>query len=269
MLAETLDEAARRVDVASGLAHLRWLELLGEPLGVHVRVHDDIVATAATETPSLQWTQHVAGATPDDGELVEELLGWYRGLGLRPRFELAPLDGFERLARVLQRGGACHTGFRDLLVGEPPGAGERPHAAHVRVRRLPAEPSDAFARTMLAGHEVPPDTHPGHWEAAARFPLLDGYACYLAEDAGSGELLGAALLTVGDGVGLLANASTVPAARERGVQAALIARRVADAVDAGCEIVGGLALPWSSSQRNMRRAGLTVACTKVEWTVQP
>ena len=53
------------------------------------------------------------------------------------------------------------------------------------------------------------------------------------------------------------------------MQAALIARRVADAVDAGCEIVGGLALPWSSSQRNMRRAGLTVAYTKVEWTVQP
>ena len=264
-----IDDAARRVDAASALAHLRWLELLGEPLGVHVRVDGHVVSTAATVTPEVQWTQHVAGATPEDVDLVEELLGWYRGLGVRPRFELAPAEGFEGLARVLHRGGACQTGFTDLLVGEPTGAGERPHAPHVRVRRLPAEPNDVLATTLLAGHEVPPDTHPGHWAAAARFPTLDGYACYLAEDATTGEPLGGALLTVGDGVGLLANASTVPAARERGVQAALIARRVADAFEAGCEIVGGLALPWSSSQRNMRRAGLRVACTKVEWVVRP
>ena len=264
-----LDDAARRVDAASALAHMRWLELMGQPLGVHVRVHDHVVATAATETPDLQWTQHVAGVTPDDTGLVDELFEWYRGLGVRPRFELAPAEGFERLAEALHRGGACQSGFRDLLVGSPVGAGERPHAAHVRVRRLPVERSEALARTMLAGHEVPADTHPRHWDAAARFPILDGYACYLAEDAGSGEPLGAALLTVGDGVGLLANASTLPAARGRGVQAALIARRIADAVDAGCDVVGGLALPWSSSQRNMRRAGLHVAYTKVEWVVPP
>ena len=237
------------------------MELLGDPLGVHIRVQDAVVATAATEARQLQWTQHVTGATPDDGDLVGDLLGWYRELGVRPRFELSPAEGFDRLAAILHAGGACQTGFIDLLVGEPTGAGERPHAPHVRVRRLPAEPSPALAATLLAGHEVPPDTHPGHWDAAARFPTLDGYASYLAEDAANGAPLGAALLTVADGVGLLANASTVPAARERGVQAALIARRLADAFEAGCDVVGGLAEPWSSSQRNMRRAGPGVGCT--------
>ena len=263
------DDAARRVDAASALAHLRWLELLGEPLGVHIRVHDHVVATAATAEPTLQWPQHVTGATPADVDLVEELLGWYRGLGVRPRFELAPAEGFDRLAAVLHAGGACQTRFADLLVGEPTGAGERPHAVHVRVKRLPAEPSPALATTLLGGHEVGDDAHPAHWDAASRFPTLDGYACYLAEDASSGAPLGAALLTVGDGVGLLANASTLPAARGRGVQAALIARRLADAFEVGCDVVGGLAEPWSSSQRNMRRAGLDVACTKVQWVVQP
>src|SRR5688572_23894731 len=108
---------------------------MGDPLGVHVRVHDHVVATAATATPELQWVQHVTGATPDDVDLVEDLLGWYRGLGLRPRFEMAPTEGFDRLADVLHRGGACQTGFTDLLVGSPTAAGERPHAVHVRVRR--------------------------------------------------------------------------------------------------------------------------------------
>lgn len=267
-----MDDDARRVDLAVGVAHRRWLELLaaepGNPLGVEVRVDGAVVATAATGAADVAWMQHVAGATPADVDVVAELLGWYRDLGLTPRFELAPHEGFDRLAAVLAGDAARHTGFTDLLAGTPHGAGERPHAPHVRVQRLTSEPHDGFARTLLAGHEVPPDAHAAHWSAAARFPTLDGYACYLAEDAASGDPLGAAILLCHDGVGLLANASTVPAARGRGVQAALIARRLADAFEAGCDVAGATALPWASSQRNLRRAGLVVACTKAVWAVQ-
>jgi GNAT superfamily N-acetyltransferase len=265
-----VDTDAARVDVASAWAHRRWMELLrdvpGNPLGVEVRVERHVVATAATAAPEVRWMHHVVGATPADADLVAELLGWYTALGVSPRVEAAPAEGWAPLADALQTGGLRQTDFADLLVGEPAGAGERPHASHVRVRRLPSAPDDAFARTLLTGHEVPADAHEANWQAAARFPTLDGYAAYLAEDAASGEPLGAALLTVGDGVGLLANASTVPAARGRGVQAALIARRIADANEAGCDVVGGLARPWSTSQRNMRRGGLRVACTKVQWS---
>jgi GNAT superfamily N-acetyltransferase len=263
-----VDGPARRVDAASGRAHLRWLELLGEPLGVRTRVDGAVVATAATAEPEVQWLQHVTGATPADVDLVGDLLRWYRELAVRPRFELAPADGFGVLAGVLHDGGARHVGFTDLLVGQPTAPGERPHAPQVRIRRLaPDVPDDLFAATLLGGHEVPADASEAHWVAAARFPTLDGYACYVAEDAGNGAPLGAAVLTTVDGVGLLANASTLPAARGRGVQAALIARRIADAYEAGCDVIGALALPWSSSQRNLRRAGLAVACTKVDWVV--
>lgn len=265
-----MDERARRVDGAVAHAHRCWLELLGDPLGVQIRVDGAVVATAATGAPDVGWLHHVVGASPADGDLVAELLGWYRSMELRPRFELVPAEGFEALADVLHAGGARQTGFADLLVGEPTAAGERPHATRVRVRRLPVgTPSDELAATLLAGHEVPADAHPAHWAGAARFPTLDGYVCYVADDAATGESLGAALLTTVDGVGLLANASTLPAARGRGVQAALIARRVADAFEAGCDVVGALALPWSSSQRNLCRAGMQVACTKVDWVVQP
>jgi hypothetical protein len=264
-------EALASVDAAAGVAHRRWLELIadepGNPLGIEVRVEGHIVATAATKAPDVQWMQHVHGVRPDDRDAVAALLDWYTDLGVRPRFELAPAEGFEALAAQLHTAGARQTTFIDLFVGEPTAPGERPHASHVKVRHLPPEPSDVFGSTLLAGHEVPVDAHPANGSAAARFPTLDGYRCYLAEDSVTGRPLGAALLTIGDGVGLLANASTLPPARQRGVQAALIARRIADAFDAGCDVIGSLALPWSSSARNLQRAGLAVACTKVDWVV--
>jgi hypothetical protein len=264
-------EPLARIDRASGIAHRRWLELLadepGNPLAVQVWLHDAVTATVAATAPEVQWMQHVHGAVGDDADLVEDLCQRYVDLGLRPRFELAPSDGFERLAAVLARAGARQTSFLDVLGGSPSAPGERPHASHVRVTRLPAVPSDRFGATLLAGHEVPIDAHPANVAAAARFPTLDDYRCYLAEDTVSGRTLGAAVLVTADGVGLLANASTLPAARQRGVQAALIARRIADAYEAGCDVVGSVAVPWSTSQRNLRRAGLSVTATKVVWTV--
>ncbi len=268
-----MDDAAERVDAAEGIAHRRWLELVateaGNPLAVEVRVEGPVTATAAAAAADVQWMQHVHGARPADVDLVGDLLAWYRGLGLRPRFELAPAEGFDALSALLHGAGGRQTTFLDLFVGSPTAPGERPHASHVRVRRLPAEPSDAFGATLLAGHEVPVDAHPANAAAAARFPTLEGYSCYLAEDSVTNRPLGAALLSVVDGVGLLANASTLPPARQRGVQAALIARRIADAYDAGCDVVGSVALPWSSSARNLRRAGLAVGFTKVTWIVEP
>ena len=72
----------------------------------------------------------------------------------------------------------------------------------------------------------------------------------------------AAALTVADGIGYLANAATLPTFRRRGCQRALIAARVADAADAGCDLVTSGATFGSSSQRNLERAGFRLAYTK-------
>jgi hypothetical protein len=72
----------------------------------------------------------------------------------------------------------------------------------------------------------------------------------------------AAALTVADGIGYLANAATLAAFRHRGCQGALIAARVADAADGGCDLVTSGAKFGSSSQRNLQRAGFRLAYTK-------
>jgi GNAT superfamily N-acetyltransferase len=63
--------------------------------------------------------------------------------------------------------------------------------------------------------------------------------------------------------------STLPQYRQRGVQSALIARRLYEAALAGCEYAVVSTNPGSGSQRNMERRGFRLAYTKVvmsrEW----
>lgn len=70
-------------------------------------------------------------------------------------------------------------------------------------------------------------------------------------------------------IAALSGMSTLPEYRRRGVQSALIARRLHEAALAGCEYAVVSTHPGSGSQRNMERRGFRVAYTKVvmrrEW----
>jgi GNAT superfamily N-acetyltransferase len=70
-------------------------------------------------------------------------------------------------------------------------------------------------------------------------------------------------------IAALSGTSTLPEFRHRGVQSALIARRLQEATRAGCEYAVVSTQPGSGSQRNMERRGFRVAYTKVvmarEW----
>ena len=83
------------------------------------------------------------------------------------------------------------------------------------------------------------------------------------------ELDGAPVATgsfaVHDDVALLAGASTVPSARNRGAQRALLAARLAEAKRRGCELAMMAAAPGSTSQRNAERNGFRVAYSRTKW----
>jgi len=64
---------------------------------------------------------------------------------------------------------------------------------------------------------------------------------------------------------VLASALTRPESRGRGLQSALISRRVADAVAAGCDLVLSTAVPESQSEGNLRRLGFEVAYRQTIW----
>ncbi|HJQ32139.1 MAG TPA: GNAT family N-acetyltransferase [Pyrinomonadaceae bacterium] len=84
-----------------------------------------------------------------------------------------------------------------------------------------------------------------------------------------GEMDGRAVATgamsIHEGVALLAGASTVPEARGRGAQLALLDARLRHAAEAGCDLAMMCALPGSASQRNAERQGFRIAYTRAKW----
>ena len=90
---------------------------------------------------------------------------------------------------------------------------------------------------------------------AAAAAVVDGDGFVLARDAVDGRPIGCASVTVNDEVATLGAMSTVPTARGRGVQAALIRRRLRFARSLGCSVAITTTAPGSASERNVRRHG--------------
>jgi GNAT superfamily N-acetyltransferase len=72
-------------------------------------------------------------------------------------------------------------------------------------------------------------------------------------------------LSISDGVALFAGASTIPEARKKGAQRALLEARLRYAVQAGCDLAMMCAEPGSASQRNAEREGFRIAYTRIKW----
>ena len=80
-----------------------------------------------------------------------------------------------------------------------------------------------------------------------------GMARYLARV--DGVAAGEAALNIDDNLAQLAGSGTAPAFRGRGVQKALVQRRLHDARDAGCDFAVVVTAPGSRSQDNVMRRG--------------
>ena len=84
---------------------------------------------------------------------------------------------------------------------------------------------------------------------------VDGDRFVLATDTVSGDPIACATLSIRDDVATLGGMSTVPSARRRGVQSALIRHRLALAASSGCAIATTTVAPGGDSERNLLRHG--------------
>ena len=87
--------------------------------------------------------------------------------------------------------------------------------------------------------------------------------CFVAEL--NGQAIATGSMSIVDGVGFLAGASTIPEARKQGAQLALLESRLRYAAERGCDIAMMGALPGSASQRNAERHHFRIAYTRVKW----
>jgi len=143
----------------------------------------------------------------------------------------------------------------DLAVTAP--------ADSVRVRVIDSDEAERWAQTSAVGwHDV---LGAGTFAADLMRVVTTrpDVRLFLADI--DGRPVAAGALNIGDGVALLAGASTVPDARHRGAQLALLSARLAFASHHGCDLAMMGALPGSGSQRNAERNGFRIAYTRTKW----
>jgi GNAT superfamily N-acetyltransferase len=97
----------------------------------------------------------------------------------------------------------------------------------------------------------------------ADFAHVAGMRHYLARV--GGQPAGGASVRFTDGISQLCGASTLPAFRRRGIQGALLARRLHDAAHAGCDLAVATTRPGSGSMQNMQRQGFGLLYARAVW----
>ncbi len=196
-----------------------------------------------------------------DAAALAALETFFRDRGASVEHEVSPLALGEPLPLLSSRGYVpielTSVMFR-ALDGDPPIA-----AAHdARVVATPEE-GPAWAEASADGWSEFPEVMPFVREIGAVYAHTNGARCYAVE--ASGVIAATGVLAEHEGVGVLAGASTRPAFRRRGAQLALLAARLRDAHDAGCDLALMCARPGSASHRNAERHGFRVAYTRVKW----
>jgi hypothetical protein len=134
-------------------------------------------------------------------------------------------------------------------------------AEAVEVEQVGAEDA-AFRETYLDGRQLSGDrqtaatVHEAHWNA-------EGALRFIARI--DGKPVAAATLVVFDRIARLANCATLPAARNRGAQAALIRARLRGAAAAGHELAVADARQGGAGLRNLVRAGFAIGAHITQW----
>lgn len=83
-----------------------------------------------------------------------------------------------------------------------------------------------------------------------------------------GRPIAAAGFGVYDDICIMAGAATIPEARNRGAQNALLAARLLHGADQGCKLALMCALPGSQSQKNAQKNGFNIAYTRTKWQLK-
>lgn len=200
---------------------------------------------------------------PDEA-VLGEIERAFAARGGSTRVELSNLADPE-LAELLSDRGYRLVEFENVL-GRPIGIEEPPQTTDIQVRR--ADDLDAWVKVVVEGFAHPDGEGPVSHEQfpadiierAERDMEKAGATAYIALY--DGDIAGGGMMRLTGGIAQLSGAATAPAYRRRGVQAALLAARLAEAAAAGCEIAVVTTAPGSKSQHNVQRRGFQLLYTR-------
>lgn len=261
-------ELAQRIEqndadyTTSRLAGMQRAE--GNPLGIEIRRFGPATAFLIRTWPNFWYGNKVLGLDPAGIAHLDEITAFFQRYRLDFRFEIKPGHLNDILGIRLYHLGFSQMGFSAALYGQPHLTSAGPENKDVHVRPVEPDEIDLFLDTYQDGFELP------------RLDETERRAVRTWLEQASAELdlslawvkdrpAGVSILFVKDGVGLLADAATLPAFRSRGCHLALIRHRLQEAARRGCDLLTSFVEFGGVSHRNLGRVGLRVAYTKALW----
>ncbi|MEO5859790.1 MAG: GNAT family N-acetyltransferase [Pyrinomonadaceae bacterium] len=198
-------------------------------------------------------------------EHLDEIESFFKDRGASVFHEVSPLADQSILVLLGERGyrpiEVTNVMFRDL---SDLSANNTAINAEITTRQIDESDADVWAATSAEGWAT-------LFEGLADFMLAFGKIAartsgghpFIAEI--EGKAVGAAGFGIYDDACVLAGAATVPNARNRGVQNALLDARLRLAREKGCTLAMICALPGSQSQKNAQKNGFSIAYTRTKW----
>jgi GNAT superfamily N-acetyltransferase len=259
-------ELARRIEHAEAQAAVECAEALGRfrpTSGAAVRrVAGGFAVYCGTSSPITQ-AVGMGLDGPVNASEFDRLEEFYRSRKEAVRVEVCPLADATFIEQFGQRGYRV-TEFSNVMarpVSEDEPCPEPPPG--VTIERAGKDKIDLWTQTVSQGFAENFPVSQELLETMKMFALAPKTELYLASV--DGKVAGGGTLALHDGVAGLFGASTLPVARRRGVQTALLQRRLARAAQAGSDLAVSLAQPGSTSQRNIARQGFRVLYTRVKF----
>jgi hypothetical protein len=267
---------ARRLERAEGLSNAAFVEARAKALPETGCEWTEIGGVLAMfDGPGSPCTQTFGlGVGEPVGEAVlDELEGFFRSRGAEVFHEVSALAEGSLLGMLTGRG-YCPVEWSTVLFRAPAGGGPaaapRGEPGAVRVRMVEPGEEGVWAGVAARGWaDVAPEIEEYLRGLEEVHRSRENTPCFLAEIGGEPVAAAALCLAEAEGIALLAGACTVPEARRRGAQLALLEHRLRYAAEQGCELAMVVAEPGSATQRNAERHGFRVAYNRIKWKLTP
>ncbi|NOU94278.1 GNAT family N-acetyltransferase [Paenibacillus sp. LMG 31456] len=232
----------------------------GNPMGIEIMKFGGATAFFSKEMPWPQFNT-VKGISLDDLHVLDEIIEFYRSRGSRLQFEIIPTKAKKELMKVLFERAFYQSDFHATLYGHPfeMSMSDGP----ITIRELEADEINLYAEIHCLGTGL---SLSGMSYVADNNRVLlnrEGWRFFVALVEGTPA--GVGVMYMNDGLASLTFATTLHEYRNKGVQKALLERRITEASRNNCKFIISQAAYASTSFRNMERSGMRLGYTRATW----
>jgi hypothetical protein len=238
-------------------------EISNNPMGVDIQQFGNATAFSVKNIPGPSFNT-VKGLKDDDEKHVEEIINFYDQREIPVQFEITPAHVSADFLTYLNKLGFYQLDFHTSLYKSVDSIKmEEKAEPEIAIRELEKDEFDIFAEIYTKGFQMPEFLKSGVAQNNKILHNNKNWTFYLATI--DNIPAGIGVLFIKDRIATLAAAATIPSHRNKGIQSALINRRIYQAFQEECDLIVGQAKFGSVSQNNMERAGMRIGYTKAIW----